>query len=421
MRILFVHQNFPAQYKHVAVALKARGHDVRALTVDTNKQPEIVETWRYSFDTKSLRAGFPIAGRFTEHVARADTVGRAALKLKESGYSPEVISGHLGWGETLFLKEVWPEAKLIVYAEFYYTTTGGDVGFDAEFETKDPTSAFRTVARQASLLLAMETADRGLAPTKWQASRFPESVRGKIEVIFDGIDTARCSADPAASITLGRDKAVLKPGDEVITFVNRNLEPYRGYHIFMRTLPQILAARPKARAIIVGADGVSYGAAPPQGKKWKDIFLAEVKDKLDMSRVHFVGHLPYETYLKVIQVSAAHVYLTYPFVLSWSMLESMSMEALIIGSRTPPVEELIRHNENGILVDFFDQKAIADAVISALAEPEKYRHLRKAARQTILDGYDLLTVCLPQQIRLIEGAARSPSPKGRGSPAERAG
>ena len=406
MRILFVHQNFPAQYKHVAVALKAMGHDVRALTVDTNKQPELIETWRYSFDSKSLRAGFPIAGRFTEHAARADAVGRRCLELKQQGFEPEVISGHLGWGETLFLKEVWPEAKLIVYAEFYYTTTGGDVGFDTEFESKDPTTAFRTVARQASLLQAMEKADRGLAPTRWQASRFPDAVRDKIEVIFDGIDTAVCAPDPKASISLGRDKVSLKPGDEVVTFVNRNLEPYRGYHIFMRLLPRILAARPKARVIIVGADGVSYGAAPPQGKKWKDIFLAEVQGKLDMARVHFVGHLPYETYLKVIQVSAAHVYLTYPFVLSWSMLESMSMEALIIGSKTPPVEELIRHEENGILVDFFDQKAIADAVISALAEPEKYRHLRKAARQTILDGYDLKTVCLPRQIKLIEDAAR---------------
>jgi glycosyltransferase involved in cell wall biosynthesis len=198
----------------------------------------------------------------------------------------------------------------------------------------------------------------------------------------------------------------LRAGDEVITFVNRNLEPYRGYHVFMRALPEMLRCRPDAVALIVGADGVSYGAAAPHGKTWKQIFLDEVKDRLDTSRVFFLGRLAYADYLKVLQVSACHVYLTYPFVLGWSCIEALSAGCLVVGSRTRPVEEVIEHERNGLLVDFFDVAGLADTVVHCLARREHYAHLRAAARETAVQRYDLATICLPEQLRLIEKVAR---------------
>ena len=402
MRILFVHQNFPAQYKAVAPALARLGHDVQVLTDSVNQRPFDLPAHRYQFAPKPIVEPSHLASQFISHIGRAEVVGRAAAELKRQGYRPDVISGHLGWGETLMLKDVWPDAKLIVYAEFFYQPTGADVGFDKEFPTPEFESRSRVTARQASLLLAMNSADRAQAPTAWQASTFPAELRSKISIVHEGIETGQCVPWAGASVRVRNGTITLKPGDEVITFVNRNLEPYRGYHVFIRALPKVLAARPNARAIIVGGNEVSYGASPGPGRTWREIFLAEVRDRLDMSRVHFVGKIPYNVFINLMQVSAVHPYLTYPFVLSWSMLEAMSAGALVLGSRTPPVEEVIRDGENGRLIDFFDVEAWSDAIIEALAEPARFRAMREAARRTIIERYDLQSVCLPRQIELVE-------------------
>ncbi|NCW25036.1 MAG: glycosyltransferase, partial [Betaproteobacteria bacterium] len=184
--------------------------------------------------------------------------------------------------------------------------------------------------------------------------------------------------------------------------VNRNLEPYRGYHVFMRALPKILAARPRARALIVGGDGVSYGAKAPEGKTWKQIFLDEVKSSLDMQRVHFLGNLPYPVFTQLLQVSSCHVYLTYPFVLSWSCIEALSTGCLVVGSDTGPVREVIENEVNGLLVDFFDHESIANAVTLALSDPGSFRGIRKRARETAKENYDLRSVCLPKQLAIID-------------------
>lgn len=202
---------------------------------------------------------------------------------------------------------------------------------------------------------------------------------------------------------LGEAGTILRAGDEVVSFVNRNLEPYRGFHSFMRALPEILAARPRAQIVVVGGDAVSYGRAPRDGGTWRARLLAEVGSRLDLARVHFVGKLPYPTLIKLFQVTAAHVYLTYPFVLSWSMLEAMSAGALVIGSRTAPVEEVVQDGRNGLLVDFFSPVEIAQRVIEVLERPARFLELRMNARQTIVQKYDLLSCCLPAQIALAEG------------------
>jgi glycosyltransferase involved in cell wall biosynthesis len=194
----------------------------------------------------------------------------------------------------------------------------------------------------------------------------------------------------------------LSAADEVITFVARNLEPLRGYHAFMRALPRVLAQRPNAHVVIIGGDGTSYGAHPPKGQSWKGIYLEEVQNGLDMRRVHFTGFLGYEQYLAALQISSAHVYLTYPFVLSWSLLEAMSAGCVVIGSDTAPVTEVI-DGQNGMLVPFFDTEALAGAVVGALRDRRALSGMRARARETVMAGYDLRTVCLPQMLQLLEG------------------
>ncbi len=408
MKILFVHQNFPGQFLHLAPALQARGHDCLALTDSGNTRASSIPVMKYRHagptpDPQACRLG----RNYTQMSDRGVTVARAALQLREKGYVPDVIFGHSGWGETLFLKEVWPEAKLLVYAEFYYKGRGADVGFDPEFDTPSFDQVMIAQGRTAHLGQALLHADAGLSPTRWQASTYPPILRDRIEVIFDGVDTDVMRPDATASVSLANGR-VLKAGDEVLTFVNRNLEPYRGYHTFMRALPAIMAARPEAQVVVVGGDEVSYGRAPADGKSWKQIFLAEVEGQIDPNRLHFLGKVPYPTFVSLMQVSRVHAYLTYPFVLSWSMLEAMSAGCLVIGSRTAPVAELIEDGVNGRLVDFFDAPGWARLVTRALSNPGRFDHLRRKARETILTGYDLKTVCLPRMIDWVErhGPAR---------------
>lgn len=403
MKVLFVHQNFPGQFLHLAPELARRGHEVLALTDIRNKRETSIRTLRYKHDAPAVdRAACRLGRNYTQQSDRGVTVARACLQLrKDTGYVPDVIFGHSGWGETLFLKDVWPEAKLIVYAEFYYRGRGADVGFDPEAGTAGFDQVMIAQGRAAHLGQSLLHADAGVSPTEWQASTYPPALRQMIEVIFDGVDTDALRPDPGAEVALP-DGRVLRAGDEVLTFVNRNLEPYRGYHTFMRALPDVLAARPEAQVVIVGGDEVSYGPAPKDGRRWKDIYLDEVKDRLDLSRVHFLGKVPYPTFVSLMQVSRAHAYLTYPFVLSWSMLESMAAGALVIGSDTAPVREVIRHGENGLLLDFFDIAGWSRTLTEALAQPERFIPLRKAARQTVLEKYDLRTICLPQMVRMVE-------------------
>ena len=406
MKILFVHQNFPGQFLHLAPELTRRGHDCMALTDQGNARSGPTPVLRYKHEPIAVDPASTRLGRnFTLNSDRGVSCARAALQLRQQkGYVPDIIFGHSGWGETLFLKEVWPEAKLIVYAEFYYKGRGADVGFDTEFSPATFDQVMIAQGRAAHLGQSLIHADAGIAPTHWQASTFPPPLRAMIEVIFDGADTNLVRPNPEASLTLPSGKT-LRAGDEVLTFVNRNLEPYRGYHTFMRALPEVMAARPNAEMVIVGGDEVSYGGAPKDAKGWKETFLAEVRDRLDLSRVHFMGKVPYPTFLSILQVSRAHAYLTYPFVLSWSMIEAMAAGCHVVGSHVPPVAEAIEDGVNGSLVDFFDVPGWSRALITALGEPERFVDLRLAARQTAISRYDLRSVCLPRAVSFVESFA----------------
>lgn len=401
-KFLFIHQNFPGQFVHVAAELVRLGHEVVALGIK-GRALAGVRYIRYAPKMTAHPSEVEVARDFETKIVRGMACAQAMEQLKNSGFRPDTVVAHPGWGESLFCKDVWPDVRLIMFAEFFYSADGADYNFDAEFARESLVDRARLRLKNSVHLHALQVADAGYTPTQWQLSQLPVEYRNKIRVIFDGIDTAVVAPQLNVCIDLKRDRLRLTEKDEIITFVNRNLEPYRGFHVFMRALPEILRQRPNAHCLIVGLDAVSYGSVPAGGGNWRKVMMDEVGDKLPMERVHFLGGLSYQDYLRVIQISSCHVYLTYPFVLSWSCLEAMSMARVVVASNTGPVREVIEHGVNGLLVDFFDVPALALQVIKVLGSPKTYLDLARGARQSVIDRYDLQTKCLPNQIDLIRG------------------
>ncbi|MBB4366821.1 glycosyltransferase involved in cell wall biosynthesis [Bradyrhizobium sp. CIR18] len=402
MKILIVHNNFPAQYRNIAAALaKEPGFEVVAVGASNARSMPSVRLIKYALPDADVSGTHPFARRFDVECRRAEQVLYSLSSLATSGFTPDLILAHPGWGETLPLRTMFPKARLLVYCEFFYGAEGRDIGFDPEFPMPGLDGHIGLQLKNATTLLALEDCEVGISPTKWQQSTFPAHYQGKIDVIHEGVDTARMRPNPQARLMLPNGQHV-RPSDEVVTFVARNLEPLRGYHIFMRALPEILRRRPSAQIVIIGRDGVSYGLPPPAGETWKSIFLTEVRDCLDVSRVHFLGGVSYQTFLAALQVSSAHVYFTYPFVLSWSMLEAMSAGCLVIGSDTAPVREVIDSGENGLLVPFFAADELAEQVVEALEQPARFSALRENARRHVVDHYDAEQVCVPRMRRLLD-------------------
>jgi glycosyltransferase involved in cell wall biosynthesis len=403
MRILLVHQNFPGQFKHLAPALAKRGHEVVGLGARANPPPlPGVRVYGYRLRRGTTPNIHPWAESFESKMIRGEAAGRAADELRKTGFLPDVIYAHTGWGESFALKSIWPKARLAGFFEYYYHARGADVDFDPEFPSGGWADELRVEMKNAAQLMAMQATDAAVTPTEFQRSTFPAWFQRGIQVIHDGIDTGAAAPNPKMEFRVANLNKVFRPGDEVVTFVSRTLEPMRGYHVFLRALPEIMRRRPNAHIVVIGADREpGYGRAAPGGKTWHETLFAEVKDKLDVSRLVFLGRVPYDAFLGALRVSAVHVYLTYPFVLSWSLLEALSTGCLVVGSDTAPVREVIEKGKNGRLVDFFDRQGLADAVVEGLAKPEKFRKMRKAARDGVLKRYDL-GLCLPKQIRLLE-------------------
>ena len=424
MRVLFIHQNIPGQFRHVIAALAADpANEVWAIGGDEAAEraakliPGLKLVSYRMAATDAPAATHPWLAGVDAQVRRGQTVARALRQMRDKGLAFDVIVAHPGWGEAMFVKDVFPTTPLLTYFEFFYSASGADVGFDPEFPAV-PDDAPRLRVRNTMHLSALNACDAGITPTRWQHAQFPKEYQARIAVVHEGVATDAIKPDAAARFEWqGR---VFTAGEPIVTYVARNLEPYRGFHVFMRALPALLAAEPHAQVIVVGGDEVSYGAPSPHAQGWRGALLDELAragTPLDPARVHFVGKLPHAEYVKVLQVSAAHVYLTVPFVLSWSMLEAMSAGCLVIASRTAPVTEVLVDGENGRLVDFFDRDALVAAIVSALRDPTRGRALREAARATAVQRFDLRTRCLPAALKLIRslaasGAARAPRARG---------
>jgi glycosyltransferase involved in cell wall biosynthesis len=405
--VLFVHNNFPAQFRNLAGAMAKRpGVRVRAIGAKGAPGLAAVPLQRYTFAGSELAQVHSFARRFELESRRAEQVIYAATTLKFNGFSPKLIYVHPGWGEALPLRALFPDATICSYAEFYYWPSGTDIGFDKDAPRYGIDGETRVILRNAATLLSLTEANFAIAPTQWQRRIFPREMQPKIHVVHDGLDTTNLKpAPPPPRFSVGGQD--FESSDEIVTFVSRNLEPYRGFHIVMRALPDILKARPKARICLVGGDGVSYGSAPVDHPSWKAALLDELGDKLDLSRVHFLGKVAYQDYLNLLRLSRAHIYLTYPFVLSWSMLEAMALGCLVIGSDTAPVQEVIQDGVNGILVPFFEPQRLAERVIEALATPGAFVTMRAKARKTIQSRYDFERHSWPAHLKLIDEFAFS--------------
>lgn len=403
MKILLIHQNFPGQYKHLAPALVRQGHQVVALTCKVKE----TQTWQgvrivpYEIKGASTKGIHPWLADFETKILRATSCYGGAMGLKAQGFEPDVICAHHGWGESMFLKDVWPRARLGLYCELYHLTSEPFVDFDPEFPSRNPAGdKLRIRMKNLNNRMHEEVMDAGISPTVFQASTFPERWQDRLTVAHDGIDTDLVRQNPAARLEI-ENGPTLTRDDEVVTFINRNLEPYRGYHVFMRALPELLKRRKTAHVVILGGDGTSYGSKPPQGKTWKQIYIDEVRGRIPTphwNRVHFLGRVPYDRFLAMMQVSRVHIYLTYPFVLSWSLLESMSAESAIVASDTAPVREVVTEDETGWLVDFFDREGLVDRVCALLDDPDTRARLGTNARALVRERYDLQSRCLPQHL-----------------------
>lgn len=402
MKLLFVHQNCPGQFKHLAPHLAAMpGNQVVFITRPGKPDLPGIRKIEYAPRRNPSDRTHRYLRLVEEGVLNGQAVARVADGLRKEGFAPDVIVAHMGWGEALYLKEIWPQAKLLGYFEWYYHSRGSDVGF---LEQTPPSLdiACSIGTRNGLHLLGLEMMDWGISPTKWQWQQHPEVYLRRISVIHDGVDTDRVKPDPGVTGSL-RNGLRFRAGDELVTYVARNLEPYRGFHTFMRAAEIILKRRPNTHILVVGADGVSYGQKPENGSSHREVMLDEVD--LDLGRIHFLGRVDYDLFLRVLQLSAAHVYLSVPFVLSWSMLEAMSAGCVVIGSRTPPVQEVLSDGRNGLLVDFFSPQEVADAVDRVLDHPDRMAALRAAARRTVEQRYALKS-CLPKQVELVGRLAR---------------
>ena len=399
MNFLFIHQNFPGQYVHAARHLAQAGHRVVFLTQEGRPQIAGIRKIEYP-PPAQVSPAHPYIRELEVAVQNGLAVARLCDQLKRDGFTPDIAAGHNGWGETLYVKDVWPSVPLLGYFEWFYRAVGSDTDCDPEFPPR-PDDALRLRTRNSINLLGLDAADWGQTPTEWQRSQYPRHWWERISVIHEGVDSEQVRPDPTARIWL-RSGLSLSRAEEVITYCARNLEPYRGFHTFMRALPEILRRRPEAQVLIAGGDGVSYGRAPAHAPNWRGQLMAELEGQLDLRRVHFVGRLPYHHYLSLLQLSSVHVYLTYPFVLSWSLIEAMSAGCLVVASRTPPVEEVLRDGQQGYLVDLLSSEELAERLVDVLRHRDRQDGLRAAARAAAVGRYDLISVCLPRYLALLD-------------------
>lgn len=397
MNILFLHPNMPGQYKHLARYYGASGaHQVVFITKHKTAEIPGVKRITYGITRKPTEGIHRYLARAEMAVIQGQHVWRMCKQLKDQGFTPDIIIAHPGWGDALFVKDIFSSTPLLSFFEFYYRAQGADVGFDPSYPVNEDDLArirMKNIVNQVSL----EMSDAGVSPTHWQWSVHPKEFQPKITVLHDGIDTDRCAPNPSAIFRAPSGKE-FRRGDEVVTYVARNFEPYRGFPTFMQAAEILLRERPNLHIIAIGADGVSYGQRASEDKSYRTIWSEKVT--LDAERIHWCGTVPYEQLLAAFNVSAAHIYLTYPFVLSWSMMEAMACSVPLVASDTAPVREVVRHEQHGLLVDFFSPDAVANACIRVIDDTALSESLRHNARMHMVQHYALKDL-LPKHVALV--------------------
>ena len=396
MNILFLHRNFPAQYRHIAVELaKDPKNKVVFITNNDKLQIQGISKIVYKLKREVPKDCHRYLKFYEESIIHGQATAEAALALKSQGFKPDVIYGHT-WGNTMFMKDIFPDVPLLCYFEWFYNPEGADVGFDGKIQNEDDKAKLR--CKNSHLLIDLYSCDAGISPTNWQKSQFPKEFHDKIKVLHDGVDTDFCVPNKNAKFLIKDKNIELTTKDEVITYATRGMEAYRGFPEFMRAVAILLKKRPNAHFVIGGEDRVCYG---PQlaGTTFKQLMLKELD--LEMNRVHFVGGLPFNEYVNLLQISSVHVYLTYPFVLSWSLLDAMSCGCCIVASDTKPVLEVMKNKHNGLLADFFNVDGFVKKIEYALDNQDMMEELRKNARKTIVDSYALKDL-LPKHIDFVK-------------------
>ena len=403
MNLLFVHQNYPGQFRESLPKLAATGKHTIVFITQRKQVP-------------ANPVGHRIIQYNAHHVAKDDTyayakmfenacgtgvgAARACAQLKKEGFTPDLIVGHIGWGEMMFLKEVWPETPMAGYFEYYFIPKGGAVGHDPEFPERGDISALLH-ARNAPNYLSYVRCDAGFTASDWQKSTFPELLQSKIQVLHEGIRTDLLHPDHDSPIEVPLADPPFRRGDEIVTYVARNLEPIRGVHTFLRCLPRLLHRRPKARIAIIGGDQTSYGPKLAEGKTYVTALKQELGKRVDWSRVHFLGQIDYKHLMNLIKLSSCHVYLTVPFVVSWSLFEAMALEKTIVASDVAPVRDVIEDGSTGFLVDFFSPQKLAEKIGDVLAHPDHFRSVGETARRHVVEKYDFQTICFPQFVAFL--------------------
>jgi glycosyltransferase involved in cell wall biosynthesis len=389
VKYLFVHQNFPGQYLHIVRhLLEDKTNEIVFISEPNGNAIPGVRRVNYVLPPVNNDSTHANAREFNTATSRSEIVAEVARNLKTLGFTPDIIIGHHGWGELLNLPDIWPHAPILGYFEFFYSPTGQDVVFDSEFPVGEAQFP-RIRAMNIINLLALSLNQHGQTPTQWQLTRYPEWAQPQIRLLREGARLDLCCPDPKARTRdLVLDKFVVTPSDRLVTYVVRNLEPYRGFHVMMRALPDLLRARPDVKVVLVGGDGVSYGARLPSGT-WREFMQKELAGKYDESRVLMPGQVSYPTYLQLLQRSDAHVYLTYPFVPSWSLREAMAVGCAVVAADVEPVREFVTDRRTGLLTPGLDPKQLSQNILALLEHDKLNRRLRAGARRYAEQNLDM--------------------------------
>lgn len=356
-RILFLHPNFPAQFRHLASAAAACGHDARFLcqTHYGRTLPGVQRlTLKGSCSHEQLNA---LGGDLLERsAALANQYQLGLSNLEESGWQPDVVISHSGWGCGLHVREVWPHCRHIAYLEWWFDPQSDFLNYDPHNQDLNLSrqQGKKLWLRNQSLALELVTADAIVAPTQWQARQLPPLLKERCFVIHDGIDLDRFKPEPKKR----------QIDQVVVTYGTRGMEPMRAFPQFILGILPLLNKNTHIQVQIAGEDGIYYGGRPPQTHStWGKWAKHQLSESGLSQRVEWLGHLGPDQYTAWLQRSDCHVHLTHPFVASWSLLEALACQCPMVVSDVEPVRELCEATK--AVVTYVDHRN-TDSLIGAI-------------------------------------------------------